>query len=196
MEKDKKQVREEKKQTKLNAKLAKEADRKAQQANDLKLYGRQIASEFLSMGTVTIYEKGYVTVGSMLFGKGQYEKLQSFQVFSDNLTKKTGLGRTAGAVLTLGLNLASPNMRGNLLVTIVTDKQVHTGDLLPQVQNIKSVQRLEAAANAVLGAVKSSASSSNLDESLSASLEKLAALRDSGALSEAEFKKAKNKLIG
>jgi hypothetical protein len=196
MEKDKKQVREEKKQTKLNAKLAKEAERKAQQANDLELYGRQIASEFLSMGTVTIYEKGYVTVGSMLFGKGQYEKLQSFQVFSDNLTKKTGLGRTAGAVLTLGLNLASPNMRGNLLVTIVTDKQVHTGDLLPQVQNIKSVQRLEAAANAVLGAVKSSASSGNSDESLSASLEKLAALRDSGALSEAEFKKAKNKLIG
>jgi hypothetical protein len=44
--------------------------------------------------------------------------------------------------------------------------------------------------------VKSTASSSNSDESLSASLEKLAALRDSGALSEAEFKKAKNKLIG
>lgn len=196
MDKDKKQIREEKKELKLEKKAAKEADRQAQEAKDLKMYGRQVASEFLSMGTVTIYEKGYVTVGSMLFGKGGYEKLQSFQVFTDNLTKKTGLGRTAGAVLTLGLNLASPNMRGNLLVTIVTDKQVHTGDLLPQVQNIKSVQRLEAAANAVLGTSKNASASNKSDESLSSSLEKLVALKNAGALSDAEFQKAKNKLLG
>jgi hypothetical protein len=158
--------------------------------------GREVASEFLTMGQVKIFENGCVIVG-WGFGSPVYEKLKSFEVFSENLTKKSGLGRGVGAVLTMGLNLASPNTRGNLIVTIVSDRAVHTSALLPQVNVIKSVNRLQAAANSVLSSnSQTGASIESSNANLSDSLEKLVGFRDSGALSQEEFEKAKGKLLG
>lgn len=181
---------------KLKAKAAKEADRRAQEAEELEMYGREVAAEMLTMGTIRIYEKGYVRVGGLFMNGGNFEKLKSFEVFNNNLTKKTGLGRGAAALVTGGLNLLSPNTRGNIIVTIVTDANVHTGELLPQVQMIRSVNILQAAAQSVLesNAVERSSPIPQGDD-LSASLERLVKLRDSGALSQEEFEQAKSKLL-
>jgi hypothetical protein len=196
VDKDKDQLRAEKKAQKLEAKELKASNRKEQEAKDLEMYGRQVASEGTTMGTISIYDKGYVRVGGVFLGGGKFEKLKSFEVFNNNLTKKTGFGRGATAVLTGGLNLLSPNTRGNIIVTIVTDDKVHTGELLPQVQSIKSINVLQAAANAVLDSLAKSESRTPLQgESLSESLEKLVSLRDSGALTIEEFEKAKSKLL-
>jgi hypothetical protein len=193
---DKKQIKEQQKAAKQAEKAKKKADREAKEAADRKMAGREIASELLSMGEVKIFENGYVIVG-WSFGSPVYEKLQSFEVFDNNLTKKTGLGRGVAAVLTGGVNLLSPNTRGNLIVTIVTDKKTHTGDLLPQVNVIKSVNKLQAAANSVLKSkTQSEPSAGSSNGNLSDSLEKLVSLRDAGALSNAEFEKAKAKLLG
>ena len=196
MEQDKNQLRAEKKAQKLEAKAVKEADRQAQEAREIEMYGRQVAGEMLTMGTVRIYEKGFVSVGGLFMGRGNFEKLKSFEVFDNNMTKKTGFGRGATAILTGGLNLISPNTRGNLIVTIVTDANVHTGKLLPQVHVIKSVNILQAAAHAVLEAnSKEKPAPVGQSDDLSASLEKLVKLRDSGALSQQEFEQAKGKLL-
>lgn len=195
MDLDKKQIKEQKKAEKQADKAQKLEARKTKEAADKEMAGREIASELLSMGEVKIFQNGYVIVG-WNFGSPVYEKLLSFEVFSGNLTKKSGLGRGAGAVLTLGLNLWSPNTRGNLIVTIVTDKTTHTGELLPQVNVIKSVNKLQAAANSVLNTgAKASSNPGAAVDNLSSSLEKLVALRDSGALSQGEFEKAKGKLL-
>ena len=197
MEKDRDQLRAQKRAQKLEAKELKVANRKDQEAKDLVAYGRQIASESTTMGTIAIYDKGYVRVGGVFLGGGKYEKLKSFEVFNNNLTKKSGFGRGATAILTGGLNLASPNTRGDIIVTIVTDSQVHTGTLPAYESSIKSINTLQAAANAVLDSSAKASSSTPLQgESLSVSLEKLVALRDSGALSLEEFEKAKSKLLG
>jgi hypothetical protein len=194
MDLDKKQLKEQKKASKKAERNQKLADFEAQEAAGLEMAGREIASEFI-MGTVRIFENGYVVVGLQL-GVTKYEKLLGFEVFSENVTKKTGLGRTAGAALTLGINLLSPNSRGNIIVTIVTDKKTHSGKVLPQVQMITAVNKLQAAANVVLNsASKPSLDQSSGTESLSSSLEKLVSLRDSGALTQEEFEKAKSKLL-
>jgi hypothetical protein len=196
MEQDKHQLRAEKKAQKLEAKVAKEADRQAQEAREIEMYGRQVAGEFLTMGMVRIYEKGYVTVGGMFMGRGNFEKLKSFEVFDNNMTKKTGFGRGATAMLTGGLNLLAPNTRGNLIVTIVTDVKVHTASLLLHVHVIKSVNILQAAAHSVLDTnSKNKPAPAGQSDDLSASLERLVKLRNSGALSEEEFEKAKGKLL-
>jgi hypothetical protein len=181
---------------KLKAKAVKEADRLAQEAQALEMYGREVAVEMLTMGTIRIFEKGYVSVGGMFMGRGPVEKLKSFEVFNNNLTKKTGLGRGAAALVTGGLNLLSPNTRGNIIVTIVTDANVHTGELLPQVQMIRSVNILQAAAQSVLESnSKETPAAVTQGDDLSASLERLVKLRDSGALSQEEFEQAKAKLL-
>jgi hypothetical protein len=214
MDQDKNQLRAEKQAQKLEAKAAKEAgrraqeaqkqalkaakeaDRRAQEAQELEMYGREVAAEMLTMGTIRIYEKGYVRVGGLFMNAGNFEKLKSFEVFNNNLTKKTGLGRGAAAVVTGGLNLLSPNTRGNIIVTIVTDANVHTGELLPQVQMIRSVNILQAAAQSVLESnSKETPAAVTQGDDLSASLERLVKLRDSGALSQEEFEKAKAKLL-
>jgi hypothetical protein len=196
MDQDKNQLRAEKKAQKLEAKNLKQAEKQAQEAKELEMYGRQVAGEMLTMGTIRIYEKGYVRVGGLFMNGGNFEKLKSFEVFDNNLTKKTGLGRGVAAVLTGGVNLLSPNTRGNIIVTIVTDANVHTGELLPQVQMIRAVNILQAAAQSVLesNAVERSSPIPQGDD-LSASLERLVKLRDSGALSQEEFEQAKSKLL-
>jgi len=196
MDKDKSQVRAEKKAEKIAAKAQRQAEKRAEEAKEVERYGRQVAGEMLTMGNIRIYEKGYVRVGGLFLNGGDFEKLKSFEVFNNNLTKKTGLGRGVAAVLTGGVNLLSPNTRGNIIVTIVTDVNVHTGELLPQVQMIRAVNVLQAAAQAVLES-NSQGSPAPLaqGDDLSASLERLVKLRDSGALSQEEFEQAKSKLL-
>jgi hypothetical protein len=193
MAEDKKQIKAEQKALKAQEKADKKAQRADEDAKGKEMAGREVASEFLSVGMVKIFQNGYISVGN--WGRLNYEKLISFDVFSANLTKKSGLGRGVAAVLTLGVNLYSPNTRGNLIVTIVTDKKVHSIEELPQVNVIRTVQKLEAAAKSVIKSSEPSKSGNQDSSDLGASLEKLVSLKNLGALTEAEFEKAKAKLL-
>ena len=168
-----------------------------QEAVDSEMAGRQIAVAQLSSSSpeVKVFQNGYVTFKTG-FGSPFYEKLISFDVFSDNITKKSGLGRGAAAVSTLGLNLLSANNRGDFIVTILTDKKTHSIKARSSPSGIKLVNNLQAAANSVLSSrAEAPSNPSASEDNVSSSLEKLVSLRDSGALSQEEFEKAKGKLL-
>ena len=167
-----------------------------QEAADSEMAGRQIAVAKLSSSSpeVKVFQNGYVTFRTGL-GSPVYEKLISFDVFS-NITKKSGLGRGAAAFATLGANLLSANNRGDIIVTILTDKKTHSIKARSSPSGIKLVNSLQAAANSVLSSIAEAPSNPSASEdNVSSSLEKLASLRDSGALSQEEFEKAKGKLL-
>ena len=168
-----------------------------QEAADSEMAGRQIAVAKLSSSSpeVKVFQNGYVTFRTG-FGSPFYEKLISFDVFSDNITKKSGLGRGAAAFATLGANLLSANNRGDFIVTILTDKKTHSIKARSSPSGIKLVNSLQAAANSVLSSIAEAPSNPSASEdNVSSSLEKLVSLRDSGALSQEEFEKAKGKLL-
>jgi hypothetical protein len=151
---------------------------------------------------VTIYSKGYIKVSSGLgLMKGDVEKLLDIFGESD-ITKKSGLGRAAGAVFTMGANITlSPNQRGNLYLTIATEKNTHS--LMwdrPDATSIKNMNKLVSAGKAAIarGRVPSGveASSPTQSRDLSDQLAQLAKLHATGVLSDDEFSAAKAKLLG
>jgi hypothetical protein len=83
-------------------------------------------------------------------------------------------------------------------VTIVTDKKARTFEMLPDENNLKTSQRITQVANTILklNNVPEKASSSGSAGDLGDGLEKLVKLHKSGGLSDAEFAKAKKKLLG
>lgn len=194
MDKSKKDLRDEKKTLK-NQERTEKAEIQAQKKAALdEKYGKEVLSEMLNLTVVQIFQKGYVRFHM----SGDYEKLLSVEVMANNLTKKSGFGRGVGAVFTMGMSLATPNTRGDVIVTILTDKKARTFELLPDAHNLKSSQKVAQVAKMILNQAEatdgkaSRQSSSDLGEGL----EKLVKLHKSGALSDEEFAKAKAKLIG
>lgn len=102
-------------------------------------------------------------------------------------------------MVTGGLNLLSSNNRGELLLTVTTDKGVHS--VLSQRPSQAQVERLfelEAIGNSILEKtrpVPEVDSAGTSPESLSDQLVTLSQLRDSGALTEEEFNVAKRKVL-
>ena len=178
--------------------------KKAEQDTSEVKCGRVVARGAFASHVVTIYAKGYVRVDSgMGIAKGNVEKLQN--IFGEtDITRKTGLGRVAGAVLTNGLNLLSPGQRGNVYLTISTERETHSlMTTNPTNDSIKIMNELVSAGKSVMSALDSK----NGDDSdhkgavenspdLVAQLSDLASLRDSGVLTQQEFEKAKAKLLG
>lgn len=166
--------------------------------------GSQVVSKPFATKRITIYSQGFVRVDSGMGGiKGNVERL--LDIFGEtDITRKSGLGRTAGAVLTLGANVVlSPGQRGNVYLTITTDRNTHS--LMwsrPDAYSIKTMNELVSAGKSVIAranASMNSASSANQStvatDDIASQLEKLAALRAAGVLSEEEFTAAKAKLI-
>lgn len=115
-------------------------------------YGARIASEVFANYIVDIYANGYVAYGLAHHGKPR--KLVAVSAETE-VTKKTGLGRAVGAVLTTGVNLVSPNMRGDAYLTIVTEdgvKKLHESP--PRSMSIKAMYAIEAAGKAVIEAAR------------------------------------------
>lgn len=123
------------------------------QEDDERKFGRQVADGMFGLRTVRVYDKGFVRVALPLMGsKARYERLISIKASSD-VTKKSGLGRGIGAAVTLGANLASPNKRGDVYLTISTDLSTHVlHEDPPTAQNLRMAKKLEGAGNAVLAA--------------------------------------------
>jgi len=120
------QKKNEQKAAKAEAKAAKAEAKASKEAEDIQKYGTVSASAPFGTRWITIYSNGYVKVSSGLgLLKGEIEKLLGIFGESD-ITKKSGLGRAAGAVFTLGANITlSPNQRGNLYLTIATERETH-----------------------------------------------------------------------
>jgi hypothetical protein len=193
MDQSKKLEKEQKKQLKLQERADKGEAKRLKEAEQVEKYGRQMLQEILNITVIQLYEKGYVR-----FTSGEFEKLLSVDIMADNLTKKSGFGRGVGAVFTLGMNLATPNTRGDVIVTILTDKKARTFEMLPDERSLKAGQRVAQVANTILklNNVENKGTNNISAGDLGDGLEKLVKLHKTGALSDAEFAKAKKKLLG
>lgn len=185
---------------KVDSKSQKEAENNEFQEK----YGQVVVSSPFATKWITIYSKGYVKVSSGMGAlKGDVEKL--LDIFGEtDITRKSGLGRTAGAVLTLGANvLLSPGQRGNVYLTIATDRNTHSIMWTrPTALSIRTMNEIVSAgkaamarAGASLDSVSNASSQNQNAPDLASQLASLAQLRDSGVLSEEEFEKAKGKLL-
>lgn len=188
-------VNEDKRAQKEEKKRAKQEANRQKSAKELETYGREIASEALGGKFVKFYDRGYVKVGLL----GSPEKILGIEGSADNLQKKSAAGRAVGAVFTMGMNVAvGSNRRGDLLVTITTDKQVHSIiHSAPYSLDLKSYQRIISVGKSLLAREQSQSRSDQapINTDITGKLKELVELRDSGALSAEEFEKAKSKLL-
>jgi hypothetical protein len=166
-----------------------------------------IAQDSIDKWSVSIYSNGYVQVG--VRGGGQVEKLISID-YSANLQKKSAMGRGAVAVVTLGLNLMGPKQRGDVWLTIVTDRNVYTlHEDPPTKDGIRAAQQLAAAGQSVLArlAAKQAAQvpdaptpaevtpPSTEQRSVTDRLKELTKLHEQGMVSDDEFKELRTNLL-
>lgn len=187
------------------ASVAEEREAKVNESEQFESnFGSVVASKPFATKRITIYSQGFVRVDSgMGAAKGSVEKL--LDIFGEtDITRKSGLGRAAGAVLTAGANvLLSPGQRGNVYLTITTDRDTHSIMWSrPDAYSIKTMNELVSAGKSVIARANSAINSASVAHhnpvtpvDIVSQLEKLAGLRDSGVLSEEEFTAAKAKLI-
>ena len=164
-----------------------------------------VTANFGMFKKVSLHSKGYVSgLGS------QPEKLIAISGDA-NVTKKSGLGRGIGAVVTAPLtgmafsNLDGSNMRGDVYLTIVTDVKTHTIhiDMKNQMKSANPVgemQKLVTTGEALIKqnqtAPQVATSTQQSAPDLASQLSSLNDLFQSGVLSEEEFNSAKAKILG
>jgi large subunit ribosomal protein L7/L12 len=185
----------------------------AQAKRELESYGRKVIEEACAGKLVRIYEKGYVRVSGVFLKDGAvFEKLIAIESSAD-VAKKTALGRTLMFGATMGLNvLTTPNKRGDMYLTIATDRTTHMIHMSPPTEReLKAMHKIATSGQGVLDSIERQSSSSPAANSPSSAtqpvrntsqssvideLTKLVALRDAGALSEDEFSAMKAELLG
>jgi len=164
-----------------------------------------VTANFGMFKKVSLHSKGYVS------GLGaQPEKLIAISGDA-NVTKKSGLGRGIGAVITAPLtgmafsNLDGSNMRGDVYLTIVTDVKTHTIhiDMKNQMKSANPVGEMQKLVTTGEALIKQSQSAPQVDAiapqsgpDLASQLSSLNDLFQSGVLSEDEFNSAKAKILG
>ena len=163
--------------------------------------GKLLISEIFHTKKIQIYENGFVHVSSMLgiMNKGKIEKLIAVDGSSE-VSKKTGLGRAAGAVFTMGMNLAVSNLRGNAFLNIITENQTHSIMVeAPTPRDLKALSVILATGKSLASrqALTNSAQVQSMPASkdLATQLSELGALHKAGILSDEEYSKAKSKLL-
>jgi ribosomal protein L7/L12 len=171
-------------------------------------YGQMVIEEMFAGKVVRIYDKGYVRVSGVFLGKNEaiFELLKGISSSAD-VTKKTGLGRTAGFVVTGGLNtLLTSNKRGDMYLTIYTDRTTHMLHSDPPTErDMKAMHKLATVGRSILessGAEQDSQPQAIPSESSAVGgtdtveqLLKLAELHANGVLSDAEFETAKKRVL-
>ena len=163
--------------------------------------GKVLVSEFFDTKKIEIYANGYVKVSSLLgiINKGTIEKLIAVDGSSE-VSKKSGLGRAAGAIFTGGLNLAVSNLRGNAFLNIITENQTHSIMVeAPTPSDLKALSVLVATGKSLAQRAASNNSASiptaPAAKDLATQLLELDGLHKAGVLSDEEYAKAKNKLL-
>lgn len=82
---------------------------------------------------------------------GQPEKLISIDLDTQNVTKKTGVGRGVAAALTFGASLNAPSNRGDIYLTIVTEKDTYSlHQTFPEESEIRKLKKFVATANSLI----------------------------------------------
>lgn len=143
------------KQAKVQERAARKEERArekaAKEAADLATYGRCVYSGSFGLRSVRMYELGFVRVGVPMFGSmAPFERLVTIESSAD-VGKKSGFGRAVGATATMGVSLASSNKRGDVWVTIVTDKNTHVlHEEPPTALNMRTAKKMEGAGRALL----------------------------------------------
>lgn len=162
--------------------------------------GELVLQETFGIKSIFLYQRGFVLVRGFTQDRNRNlvpEKL--IAISSDStLAKKTGIGRGLAALASGGTNfLLSNSYRGELILTIVTDSQVHSiSHNVDSDGEIRSVQRLVTTGNALIESnSNNSATEAPAESSLSDELERLNKLFQEGVISEDEFAKAKAKLL-
>jgi hypothetical protein len=183
----------------LEARVQARKDEKAQQVEkNLESFGNEISREVLGGKFVKFYDKGYVSVSA--WGGGEPEKLVDVTTTAD-VSKKTGLGRAVVGVATVGLNIgATSNMRGDIYVSIVTEKTTHMIHVTPPSESsVKTARKIEATGKGLITRLSNSTSSPSvaaIPTDLTTQLTKLVELHAAGVLTDEEFANAKAKIIG
>jgi len=164
-------------------------------------YGTLTANETFGNYRVRVFSDGYIQVSTGLgLIKGSIEKLLQIDCEAQ-ISKKTGLGRGLATIVTAGANQLSPNQRGNLILTITTDKKVHVlFQEMPFAHDIKGMNKLVAAGKSVINQNKKSApidlpKISSDNQNLAQQIRELSELKDSGVITQQEFEAAKQKLL-
>ena len=203
--------REAKAQQRSEDQKVREEQKIAQAKRELESYGRKVIEEFCAGKLVRIYEKGYVRVsGVTRLDRVIFEKLIAIDGSAD-VAKKTALGRTIAFGATMGLNTFAPNKRGDLYLTIATDRTTHMLHSSPPTEKeLKAMHKIATSGQGVLDSIARQSSSSHAASSPNSAtqpvrdssqssvideLTKLVALRDAGALSEDEFSAMKAELL-
>jgi hypothetical protein len=175
--------------------------------DDIVNYGRLIANAMFGMRTVRIYDNGFVRVSAPLRGSAaRFERLISIESSSD-VSKKSGAGRTAGAVVTMGLNLAGSNKRGDVYLTITTDSRTYVlHEDPPTASNMKTAKALEAVGLGVLSRRSSEQADPKFktvenqrlpkDPSTAGRLRELSDLQTQGLITQAEYDQQRTRLLG
>ena len=79
------------------------------------------------------------------------EKLISIELDTSNVTKKTGIGRGIAAVITVGASLNAPSNRGDIYLTIVTEKEIYSlHQTFPEEREIRELKKFVATAHALI----------------------------------------------
>ena len=180
-----------------------ESDKKQKKLDEAATYGRVVVDDVFAGKFIKIYEKGYVRVAGLLsLGSAPIEKLLQISASAD-IAKKSALGRTIAAGATMGLNLLSPNKRGDAYLTIVTESKTHSLHMDPPTKrDMQALHKIVTAGEAVLSAHQASVETSQTvtapssESSLVDQLKQLADLRAAGALTEEEFSGLKARLLG
>ena len=203
--------REVKTQQRIADQESREAERIAREKRELEHFGRKMLEETCAGKLVRIYEKGYVRVSGVFLKDGAvFEKLIAIESSAD-VAKKTALGRTIMFGATMGLNMLTPDKRGDIYLTIATDRKTHMLHMSPPTdRDLKAMHKIATAGQGVLdsvarqspnsygesGPVSSAQSQTSVPHnSVIDELTKLVALRDAGALTDDEFTAIKADLM-
>ncbi len=203
--------RETKAQQRSDQLKVREEQKIAQAKRELESYGRKVIEEACAGKLVRIYEKGYVRVSGVFLKDGAiFEKLIAIESSAD-VAKKTALGRTIMFGATMGLNMLTPNKRGDMYLTIATDRTTHMLHMSPPTEReLKAMHKIATAGQGVLDSIERQSSISEVasrpspvkqpirttsQSSVIDELTKLVALRDAGAISEDEFSSLKADLM-
>lgn len=173
--------------------MKRELDDKRARANgaDPDKHGRTVEYQGFGGKMVTIFSNGFVQVAGV-FSSPAPEKL--IQIESNIVV--TNRSARSGVIVR-----ALSNKRGDIYLTILTDKQTHSlQSRAPTDNEIKAVRALELAGKAVLGgsgggsAAASSQSAS--EKSIPDQIRDMKALLDEGLVSQEDFDQFKKRLLG
>jgi hypothetical protein len=179
------------------------------QRQEIETYGPLVSEGSFGLRSVKIYGKGFVKVAPLMFGKlATYERLVSIE-FAGDVQKKTAPGRLGAAVLTGGANvLLTPNKRGDVYLTIVTDRTTHVlHEDPPNFLNIRTAKQLAATGQGVLkrlavdapekehGEVTTGSRSSQSVRSVTDRLKELTDLHAQGMITDGEYEDLRANLL-